>query len=102
MDIDQYYNTTVEQVFYTQFRGEKTQVTVRRDSQGRGWFDRLCIRRFDDPWVLAHEIGHHVAITERGDFTEEGANVAGRQIVLSLLSEAEMLGTRAIVEGRLK
>lgn len=45
-----------------------------------------------DPWILAHEIGHHVAL-KRGNGTEEAADHEGYQVLRSVLSEIE---TRAV------
>lgn len=37
--------------------------------------------RQDDPWVLAHELGHHFAITFKGDTRERAADEEARKLV---------------------
>ena len=44
----------------------------------------------NEPYVLAHEIGHYLAITNSGDKTEEGADQRGRRFCESLLNKFDV------------
>lgn len=56
----------------------------------------------DDPWVLAHEMGHHVAITEYGDQSEAAAYVEARRLVMQYLHGRDREALEISFECRLK
>ncbi len=56
--------------------------------------------RQDDPWVLAHELGHHFAITFRGDTRERAADEEGRKLV-EMAAGVESPWMRLLAEERL-
>ncbi len=39
----------------------------------------------DDPFLFAHEIGHHIGVNQDNDETDRRANLIGRQLIESLL-----------------
>jgi Zn-dependent peptidase ImmA (M78 family) len=43
----------------------------------------------DEPYVLAHELGHYMAIKQRGDDTEEGADAEALNICKAILTPEE-------------
>lgn len=43
----------------------------------------------DEPWVLAHELGHYMAIKQRSDRTEEGADQEALKLCNSILTTSE-------------
>jgi hypothetical protein len=49
--------------------------------------------------VLAHELGHHIAIRRRGDDSEYGADVEGYRLILSVLSDDEAIVLRPVLES---
>lgn len=43
----------------------------------------------DEPWVLAHEIGHYMALKQRGDSTERAADNEALVLCKSILTQEE-------------
>jgi hypothetical protein len=59
----------------------------------------------DDPWVLAHELGHHFAIKNEDDYSEVGADRKGKGLVkdaLSLFEYLSMIKSINIYFGKVK
>lgn len=50
---------------------------------------RILDRYRDSPTVLAHELGHHIAITYRGDHTEEGADYEAVRLICLVTTPEE-------------
>lgn len=63
--------------------------TVLGDYDARHDVVRMFPGHHRDPWVLAHEFGHRVAIRARSDYSEAAADGEGRKILLSTLSPTE-------------
>ena len=61
--------------------------------QGQYNFERSYIEILtkykDKPWVLAHELGHYIAISKHSDDSEQRADHEGRMLCESLLSKRE-------------
>ena len=56
----------------------------------------------DEPWVLAHEIGHYIAIKNLHESTEEMANQRARELCCTLLSEQEQKELKSTLDIHFK
>lgn len=63
------------------------------NDSGRILMDDLCIKiiesQKDSPYVLAHELGHCIAIKQRNDKTEEGADMEALRLCKTILTPVE-------------
>jgi hypothetical protein len=59
---------------------------------------RILEKYKDDPYVLAHELGHYKSIKHYNDYTEEGANKQAQQMISNSLSFVEWLVVKPFVD----
>jgi len=68
-------------------------ILYHQDRKGRIFLDNCKIevleKHQNKPWVLAHEIGHYIALNKLKDDTEEMADQMANELCCMLLSENE-------------
>jgi len=69
-------------------------ILYHQDRNGRILLDNCKIEVLEkyknEPWVLAHEIGHYIAMNKLQDDTEEMADQMANELCCTLLSENEI------------
>lgn len=69
------------------------QILYYTDSDGKLILNDVKIqilnKYMNDPWVLAHELGHYMAIKQREDNTEDGANKEALVLCKTILTQDE-------------
>ena len=69
-------------------------ILYHQDRKGRIFLDNCKIEVLEkyqnEPWVLAHEIGHYIAMNKLQDDTEEMADQMANELCCTLLSENEI------------
>lgn len=73
--------------------GEAAGRILYHSQQGRLLLDKASIeimkQKEDRPYVLAHELGHYMAIRQREDTSEQGADMEAYTLCCSILTKEE-------------